>query len=54
MGVTQVAPAFVREMGRMTAQIPSVLISSGFFVVEEHRACVNCDFLELSRLQIWL
>lgn len=54
MGVTQVAPAFVREMGRMTAQIPSVLIFSGFCVVEEHRACVNCDFLELSRLQIWL
>ena len=53
-GVTQVAPAFVREMGRTTAQIPSVLIFSVFRVVEEHRACVNHDFLESSKLQIWL
>lgn len=52
-GVTQVAPSFLREMGQMTAQIPSVLIFSGFSVVGENRACVNHDFLESRKLQIW-
>lgn len=45
-GLIEVAPAFVRKMGWMTAQILSVLIFSGFHVVEEHRACVDRDFLE--------